>query len=299
MKILLLIGFFYSFSCLAQQGPVSGCVTCKADKNRTEPYNGMWYNPEQSGTGFTIESQLGKVFGVYYGYDEVGKPTWLTFLADLIPSNEPNIMWTLDAEFQQFENGNCINCTYQTPSTTDFNGTIHIDFTQKNHAIVTMNNGAIQNIVPINYSQAASADFPDYSSYQLPDLNGLWTFVYKINSEQFPWQWAYKSNVYRIWEKQIVNRDGKHWVEYAVIFYDVPPESLIFGEIVCKLVENTASESIPECYFNDRLFYSGTADPVRFNFSLGGLGSYEIFGESEEGHTFRAIKVDSTVYPNG
>ena len=114
---------------IAQPGPVVPCVNCEQYQARTEPNNGLWYNPDQSGTGYSIEVQNGTVFGVYYGYDSETKPTWLTFQGDLILSDDPEIMWTLDADLLQFEGGNCMNCDYNPPNTTDFERLISAFFT--------------------------------------------------------------------------------------------------------------------------------------------------------------------------
>ena len=86
----------------AQSGPISPCVNCEDDTHQIEPSTGTWYNPDQSGTGFGIEVQKGKLFGTYYGYDQQGKQLWLTIVGDLVKSNQVGVMWELQADLQQF-----------------------------------------------------------------------------------------------------------------------------------------------------------------------------------------------------
>ena len=60
-------------------------------------------------------------------------------MGDLVPSDEPNVMWIVDADLLQFENGNAFNQTYATPNNTEYQEQIHLKFTQKNHALFSVN----------------------------------------------------------------------------------------------------------------------------------------------------------------
>ena len=76
----------------AQTGVQVPCVDCEQYTQRTEPFRGMWYNKDQTAQGFSIDVQEGKLFGVYYGYNQAGDAIWQTFVGDLVPSAEPDII---------------------------------------------------------------------------------------------------------------------------------------------------------------------------------------------------------------
>jgi len=301
ITVLLLVLVSMSLSAQSLLGPESPCVTCDQLNAKTEPFNGTWYNPDQSGTGMSIDVQNGVLFGIYYGYTEQGKQLWLTFTGALVASDEANIMWTFEADLAQFENGNGFNQDYVFPTATDYQAKINLKFTQKNHALISINDGQEQNIVPFIFGEATSADFPEQTSYLLPDLDGVWSFVYKLKEDAngaFPNQWSYVANNFRMTNKAIVNRDGKYWILYDVAIYGPPPEILIFADIVCEIDDINAETLVPECVYTDRRgFFEGPDYIVpEFHFPLGGLGAYRLFGETIDGHTFEAIKVDSTDY---
>ncbi len=257
-KLITILAFTLtnSFNTLAQIGPVSPCVDCEQYTARTEPFNGTWYNPEQSGTGFSIDVQNGKLFGVYYGYDELGKQIWLTFVADLIPSDDTNIMWTVDADLKQFENGNSFNTQYLFPELTEYMGNIHIDFTQKNHALFSVNSGEKQNIVPIIFGVSGSVDFPEQTSYIFPELEGVWTFVYHFKSISGvvpPEPFSIISETIVINKKRFADwdDDGDDDLIYTLYSFSSFPEFLLIGNIVCRIESDNENIIGPSCSFID------------------------------------------------
>jgi hypothetical protein len=288
---------------MAQSGPIVPCVNCEQYQARTEPANGLWYNPEQSGSGYSIEVQNGRVYGIYYGYDTEKKPTWLTFSGDLIPSDDPEIMWTIDSNLDQFEGGNCLNCDYNFPTQTDFESTIHIDFKHKNYASMSVNGGEVQNLIPLVYGFPSNADFPEQTSYKLPELYGMWSFVFKINSSVYPSfdnQWAYYSIMLHIRNKSPlidIDNDGLLEIIYTTNSYSSPPEILPYGRIKCEADEQNGAIVGPSCIFNySQGLFGQLGEENIFHMPLSGIGASRMFGETEDGHTFEAIKVESTEY---
>ena len=307
LKIIILLLSLLSLSVVAQVGPVIPCDDCESYTKRTEPFNGMWYNPDQSGTGIGIDVQNGKLFGAYYGYDEQGKAIWLTFVGDLVPSDEPNIMWTIDANLLQFENGNGFNQDYSQPNTTDYQGSIHLKFTQKNHALFSVNDGEQQNIVPIVFGVPTSVDFPEQTSYQFPELEGVWTFVYHFKSTGLGANPFVPVEPFSILSQTIViskkryadgNDDG---IDDDVVYYldafDAYPDFHPIGSIVCSLKEVDNALAGPSCEFLDwRGLLGDIENKPSYHMSLGGLGAFRLYGEHEDGHTFEAIKINSKHY---
>jgi hypothetical protein len=291
----------FSIKVFAQSGPIVPCVNCANFSMRTMPMSGIWYNPEQSGSGFSIEIQNRKIFGAYYGYDESGQPLWLTFIGELQDSESPEIMWTVETKLLKFINGNCINCNYNAPNPVEFNKMIKIDFMQKNYASFSIDGGASQNIVPIIFGSSATADFSPEYKYLLPDLKGTWNFLFDINEEtnpDYPWQWGYLSLPVSIDEK-ILQQDtlGNREVLYLVYTFSSPisppPEGAFIGTIRCYLEKNAKGVYEPICVFSESYGLSPISSQD-YRFTLGGLGAKRLFGESEGGHTFEGVRVDYT-----
>ncbi|MCB1603140.1 MAG: hypothetical protein KDI59_00695 [Xanthomonadales bacterium] len=297
---LLLIFCYLSVS--AQQGPVAPCVDCESLSKRTEPHNGMWYNPDQSGSGMTLDVQDGKLFGVVFGYDDDGKSRWWTFVNDLSPSNEPNIMWTLNADLMQFENGNSFNNDYIFPTQTNYEGQISLKFTQKNHALYSINGGEEQNIVPIIFGVTKSRDFPEQTSYLIPELEGVWTFVYQYNESHPdvpPEPYNIFSEAVVISSKNIgdITQDGIIDIGFSVSRYDFFPNSHHIGFIYCYVTEESNEVVGPSCEFLDTRGLLGDIEikPV-YKMKLGGIGAFRLFGEDVGGHTFEGIRINAKDY---
>ena len=299
--IILVILIGINHYCVAQLlGPQYTCFECENLTKRVVPTSGIWYNPEQPGTGYTIEVQNNRIFGAYYGYNEQGKQIWLTFLGDLVESNEVGVMWTFDSEFKQFEGGTSFNQVYQENNRTDYQGAIHIEFSHQNHAKFSVNNGIEQNIVPIAYGSLKSADFPNQTSYTFPELHGMWTFVYYLKRDNVPESFSTDSEVYIIMPKFIrdIDHDGFEDIYYTVV--RLYGDNEIFGEIQCSIKEIDGQIIGPKCHFEDRRFLGGQdGNNGIFKMTMGGLGIKRLFGEMEDGSTFNAFRINYRDYLNG
>jgi len=298
-KLLCILLTLVNTLLMAQSGPIVPCVECEQYTQRTVPVNGLWYNPEQSGVGISIELQRNLLFGTYYGYDSSGQAVWYTFLGELSKvAPETGVMWTFESSLSQFRSGTCINCEYQPPEIEDNSNSIKINFKHKNLASFSINDGEEQSIVPIVFASALTADFSENTSYKIPDLSGLWNFRYQ-KYEEFTWEGLGYSQLLVIGNKFIKdNEDGTREVKFTISQW-LPMEILILGKIICKTTLNEENQAVePTCtYFSDVTF---SLDPeavrIDFNFPLSGIGDQKLFGESIEGHTFEATRVDLEGY---
>ncbi len=286
---------------MPESGVVVPCVDCEQYTQRTEPHNGMWYNQDQSAQGFSIDVQNGKLFGVYYGYDQAGAAIWQTFVGDLVPSGTAGVMWTVDATLNQFSNSNCFNCEIKGFDLAD-GGSIQIKFRHKNYASIRIDGGAEQHFTPFVFGHGATADFPDQSKYLLPDLEGMWTLVYRINdvavAASVSDQWGFNSKMIHIGKKQFTQAATGLEVWYSIEEYGSSPEVVTTGTISCKLEDLDGQLQGPVCKFDDYVpfWFEPLGLGHEFIFPLGGLGAYRIFGETIDGHSFEAIKVDSSIF---
>ena len=290
-----------SFSA-AQTGVQVPCVNCEQYTKRTEPFRGMWYNKDQTAQGFSIDVQNGRLFGVYYGYNQAGDAIWQTFVGDLVPSAEPDIMWTVNTTLNQFSNSNCFNCEIKGFDIAE-GGSIQVKFRHKNYASISIDNGAEQHFTPFVFGVGAVAEFPAQTDFLFPNLEGLWTFVYHVNAEAVDDiillgnQWSFTSQMLRLSGRKVTQTAEGIEVWYAVASYFPPPEIVLIGTITCKLVDVDGQLQGPACTLSQNGFwFDGFGVKREFHFPLGGLGAYRIFGETDDGHTFEAVKIDSTIF---
>ncbi len=284
---------------IAQSGVVVPCVNCEQYTQRTEPFRGVWHNKNQTAQGFSIDVQNGKLFGIYYGYDQAGDAIWQTFVGDLIPSEEVNIMWIVDATLNQFSNSNCFNCEAKGFDLAN-GGSIQVKFRHKNYASISIDGGTEQHFTPFIFGVEGIADFPEQTEYLFPDLDGLWTFIYHVNAEAVSDivllgnQWSFTSEMLRLSDRKITQTEDGIEIWYAVASYFPPPEIVLIGEINCKLIDVDGQLQGPTCtLLKNGFWFDGFGVKREFHFPPGGLGAYRIFGETLDGHTFEAIKVNS------
>jgi hypothetical protein len=105
--------------------------------NAITPQTGTWWNPAESGRGFTIEKQGDNVFMAAYLYDASGTSNWY--------GAGPSAMTgpTFSAPLIAFANGQTLTGAYVAPISTPSPGNISITFTDSTHGNLTWPEGTI------------------------------------------------------------------------------------------------------------------------------------------------------------
>jgi len=272
-------------SLFSQEGPYVPCVGCDELTHAPFPEPGLWFNPDQSGSGFTFEFQNGVMAGYYYGYDADGDPEWYLVTGPLQESEASGVMWELEVEPQRFTGGNCMGCPYQAPDDPETLPAIRIEFLQRAYARITLSDGSIQYMVPIPYGDGGKAFFAAQTPYLFPTISyspyaSLWVLVFKEphEDEHDPWTWF--SGVFMIGEGRMRTGGplaGK--LEYKVFQPGPPPEiAAPFGDILCE-IDETAGE--PVCVL--RAAGLNPSDWPRFRIPIGNLTDSRFSGETEDG----------------
>ncbi len=117
-------------------------VTPLAAPHGIAPQVGLWWNPDESGTGYAIDFKNGTLVVTVYSYRADGQPQWYLAAGPLIGN-------AFAASLDKYASGQCIACGYSgrpTPSGND--GTIAIQFSSSTSATVTLPGGRVIPIVP-------------------------------------------------------------------------------------------------------------------------------------------------------
>ncbi|VAW48864.1 hypothetical protein MNBD_GAMMA03-285 [hydrothermal vent metagenome] len=295
-KSSLVFFIVLSTQLLAQTGPALPCVGCEHLTSKITPSTGFWYNPEQSGSGFSIEIKNRTIFGTYYGYDDKGKSIWFTFAGQLQPSTQAGVMWELEADLQEYRGGNSLNNEYQAPSIIEPEHQIYIKFNHMNHASFSVDDGPVQNIVPLAYGVGHEAYFPEQTSLKIPDLHGFWVFSFRVNTEVHPLPQYMISGFhspYMIYLSEAFSElddKGRSMVVFTVVELYGPPElGVINGGVGCYTsLDEDENLQGPMCYF----FTIGNTGIKEYKMPIAGLGIDRLFGETDDGYTFKAFRYD-------
>jgi len=106
------------------------------------PQVGLWWNPDESGTGYAIDYKHGVLVVTIYSYTAGGAAQW--YLASG-PLSGAIFTATLD----KYSGGQCIACTFSGPPTLSGNdGIITISFASPTSATVLLPGGRITRIEP-------------------------------------------------------------------------------------------------------------------------------------------------------
>ncbi len=109
------------------------------------PVTGLWWNPNESGTGYNIEVHHGVMVVTMYSYGAGGDPLWYLVVGDLANAGGGvAATGTLD----KYRGGQCASCMYQMPAMMGNDGGMTITFTSPTAATVQLPGGRITQIQP-------------------------------------------------------------------------------------------------------------------------------------------------------
>ena len=109
------------------------------------PVTGLWWNPNESGSGYNIEVHHGVMVVTMYSYAAGGDPQWYLVIGNLANAGGGvAATGTLD----KYRGGQCASCMYQMPTMTGNDGAMTITFTSPTTATVHLPAGRVTQIQP-------------------------------------------------------------------------------------------------------------------------------------------------------
>jgi hypothetical protein len=109
------------------------------------PQIGLWADPNESGTGYTLDYKRGTLVVAIYAYTSAGAAQW--YLAA-----GPVTGTTFTATLDKYIAGQCIACAYPgLPTRTGNDGTIIINFWSSTSATVLLPGGRVTQIQPFQF----------------------------------------------------------------------------------------------------------------------------------------------------
>jgi hypothetical protein len=285
--LTILVLLVFSSCAWSLSGPdLPNCPACDEIQSFNLPKNAIWWNPDQSGVGLSIEAQGDRIFGIYYGYNEEGQSTWYTFVGDLMRTTNSNFAWEVNATLNTFQNGSCINCEHQFPQATDYVANIHIEFNQLNHASYKINDGELQNIVPFLFGDTAIADFSSQTELEIPNLEGTWVFSH-INLPVHEYN-PIQANVLNLLKKHVTTLDdGTASLEVSGFATDV-----LFNVLTCRTyLESDQKIAGPICALFGTINDDGTSDNG-YLLNIGDIGTHKMIGKKGNGDIIEAHKLN-------
>ena len=109
------------------------------------PVTGLWWNPNESGTGYNIQVQHGVMVVTMYSYVAGGDPLWYLVVGSLTNSSGGV---TAAGALDKFSGGQCASCMYQMPSLMGNDGSMSISFTSPTAGTVQLPGGRVTPIQP-------------------------------------------------------------------------------------------------------------------------------------------------------
>lgn len=110
------------------------------------PTTGLWWNPDESGSGYNIQMQHGVMAVTMFAYAASGEPMW--YLGVGRPVSTGTGM-SVTASLDRYSNGQCASCPYRSPAQIGSDGTFTMTFASPNDATLQLPGGRTTRIRPM------------------------------------------------------------------------------------------------------------------------------------------------------
>jgi hypothetical protein len=170
-----------------------GLLCLQSGLAQAAPENGWWWNPNQSGRGFSIEIEDSFLFMAGYLYEDDGHATWL------ISHGAMQDATTFQGRLEAYSNGQTLTGDYQAPAAPTDAGAVTLQFTDDSHGTLTLPGGSIP-IERFRYGSAAAASFqPENGWWWNEAESGRGFFIEIQGDKMFVAGYMYDANGKPVW----------------------------------------------------------------------------------------------------
>lgn len=107
------------------------------------PVKGLWWNPNESGSGYMLDFRHGVMVVTVYSYTGTGEPQWYIASGPLTNGGRE-----FARPLEKYRGGQCITCAYQPPAPSGTDGIVSIRFDSPTSAVMTLPGGRVTQIQP-------------------------------------------------------------------------------------------------------------------------------------------------------
>jgi hypothetical protein len=108
------------------------------------PVTGLWWNPNESGSGYNIQVQRGVLVLTMFSYASSGEPMWYLMVGRMTNTGGGV---TASGSLERYQGGQCPSCAYRQPSIMGNDGVVTITFTSQ-AAAIQLPGGRVTQIQP-------------------------------------------------------------------------------------------------------------------------------------------------------
>jgi hypothetical protein len=109
------------------------------------PTVGMWWNPDESGTGYFVQVQHGVLVTAIFSYNPAGDPLWY-YASGTLANLGSGI--AVSSTLDRYHGGQCASCSYQHPALTGNDGAFAMIFSSPTRATLQLPGGRVTQIQP-------------------------------------------------------------------------------------------------------------------------------------------------------
>ncbi len=159
------------------------------------PASGWWWNPNESGRGFSLEVRNGRAFFAGFVYDDAGAADWLVADGGLVNG-------AFAGTLQRFKAGQTLNGAYQAPGAGTSGGPIALTFDTASSGVLSWNGGTMP-IVRYGFAAPAAtapaAGSPEAGWWWTPNQGGAGYFLEVQGSQLFLAAYMYRDSGGPVW----------------------------------------------------------------------------------------------------
>lgn len=172
---------------------VVGFMCIQTGHAQAAPESGWWWNPSESGRGFSIDIQGSSLFMAGYLYDSDGRSTWLASGGAMQSTT------AYQGSLQGYRGGQTLTGTYHAATATSPSpGNISLQFTDDTHGTLTWPGGTIP-IERFMFGSGSSSFQPETGWWWNASENGRGFYIEKQGGSLFMAGYMYDGSGNPVW----------------------------------------------------------------------------------------------------